>query len=289
VSRPVTPYALRRVSKAFRFAARINIMTELMKSLLQGVRVVSVFRRYGAALCVVALSGGLMACVPGGPQTQGAEPTAQSTSGSNGGNGQAVTADDMDDGLREALSLATQRVVAQLGATDGFYAHDDVRIPLPARLQSVREQLARVGQEGRVDALHEQLNRAAERAAPEAEALFLDALRDMTVSDARAILSGPEDSATRYFREATGDDLEAAMAPIIEDRLDQVGAFSTWGQLQERLEALPLVSGFSLDLTDHVVHHAVDGLFLRMAEEEAAIRANPAQRGSELLERVFRR
>jgi hypothetical protein len=129
---------------------------------------------------------------------------------------------------------------------------------------------------------------AAEAAVPQAQAVFLDAIRAMTLADAHAILRGPDDAATRYFRDRTGPQLRARFAPIVAAATERTGATRSYKRFLERAVRLAPrldLRGFELDA--YVTDKALDGLFLLIAEEERRIRTDPLARGTELLRRVF--
>ena len=222
----------------------------------------------------------------GSPDLEGLTAAAQTALGGSDGGGPLST-DEIVLGLKEALVTGSNVVVSQLGQTDGFSADPAIRIPLPRSLQNVRDFASKVGLEGSFDELELKLNRAAEAATPKAKELFLGAIRDMSVSDARGILQGPDNAATEYFRDKTGDDLQAQMRPIVDQALAQVGAVSSFNQLLTRYNAIPLAPKVEADLTGHVVEEGSDGIFFYLAEEEKAIRENPLKRTSQILQRVF--
>ncbi len=190
-------------------------------------------------------------------------------------------------GLKEALRLGSERVIGTLGRVDGFNKSPDVHIPLPGPLQTARKVLDAVGAGYLADDLELRLNRAAEQAVPKAQGLFADAIAQMTLEDARAIYNGPRDSATQYFRSKMSTPLVAAMRPIVDGELAQVGAIQSYEQMIGQYRALPFVPDVKANLTDYVLGKAVDGVFLYLGREEAAIRDNPAARTTTLLKRVF--
>lgn len=213
---------------------------------------------------------------------------AEEAEGDAAGEGQAaVTRDQIAAALKQALDVGVRNVIGQLGARDGFNLDPAVHIPLPYELEQIRGALGRVGLDGRLTALETQLNRAAEQATADAGQLFVDAIREMTVRDAREILNGPDDAATRYFRSTMGPELAARMTPVVQNSLQQVGAARLYQETVGRYNQLPLVPQIDADLTSHVVGLGIDGIFQYLAEEEAAIRRDPAARTTELLERVF--
>ena len=237
--------------------------------------------RFRLSLALLLLFGGLTACTEVELQhalsnlpTTLNRPTALSTA-------------DIAEGLKEALRVGSERVVTQVGRTDGFNADPAIHIPLPQKLADARKVLAKVGLSSVLDDLETRCNRAAEAAAPQAKALFWKSIRAMTLDDARAILNGPNDAATRYFQGKMTSELTIAMRPVIDDSLAQVGAVRVYQQAVAKVETLPLVPNIKIDLTGYVVNKAMDGLFHYLAIEEAAIRENPAKRTTELLRRVF--
>jgi len=194
---------------------------------------------------------------------------------------------EIASGLKEALRVGSDRVVGTLGRPDGFNKAPDVHIPLPPSLQTARKVLDAVGAGGMADDLELRLNRAAEQAVPKAKGLFANAIQQMTLDDARAIYNGPKDSATRYFRGKMSAPLAADMRPIVDGELAQVGAIQSYDQMLGQYRSMPFVPDVKANLTDYVLGKAVDGVFLYLGREEAAIRDNPAARTTTILKRVF--
>jgi len=201
--------------------------------------------------------------------------------------GGELSVNEISRGLKEALSVGSQRVVQQLGQSDGFNADPIARIPLPKALDRARDVAAKVGLASSFDSLQVRLNRAAEDATPKAKSLFIGAIRQLTLADAKAILSGPDDAATQYFRGAMGPQLATAMRPIVDDSLAQVGAVRAFNQLLSQYRQIPFAPPVEADLTDHVVTLGMDGIFHYIATEEKAIRNDPVARTTALLRRVF--
>ena len=206
---------------------------------------------------------------------------------SGGSKSGSLSQGEMGDGLKEALRVGTEAVVAQLGKTDGFNADKAIHIPLPGQLATVQKALKAAGYSGLVDDLELRLNRAAEQATPKAKALFVDAIKAMTIKDAQQILNGPDDAATQYFRKAMGPGLAKEMAPIVDATLAQAGAVQAYDSMMGQYKALPFMPDAKANLTDYVVEKGMDGIFHYVAEEEAAIRTNPAARTTDLLKKVF--
>lgn len=210
---------------------------------------------------------------------------AKSGSGASGG----LSQNQIGLGLKDALKVASQRVIGRVGKTGGYSDDSAIRIPLPGALEQVRGPLSAVGASGMLDDLVLKMNRGAEQAAPKALNIFVDAASNMSFDDARGILTGPQDSATQYFKRTTSDSLTTSFHPIVDSALTGVGAVSLFKSVQKKASGIPFagqsVGGF--DLTDFTVGKALDGLFHYLAVEEGSIRTNPAARSTELLKSVF--
>jgi hypothetical protein len=208
--------------------------------------------------------------------------------GEGSGATSAVLSDqEIGRGLREALKVGVGTVVSQVSATDGYNADPRIHVPLPDSLGTVQKTLARIGMPDLMDDLELRLNRAAEAAAPEARDVFWQAIREMTLDDVRQIYDGPDDAATRYLERTMSDPLAARMRPIVDASLSQTGAMRAYDNALAQYKAIPFVPDAKADLTQHVLERALEGLFLYLGEEEAAIRQNPAKRTTELLQKVF--
>ena len=192
-------------------------------------------------------------------------------------------------GLKDALKVASQRVVGRVGRTDGYNGDPVIRIPLPDAMQKIESPLRTIGAGGVLDDLRLKMNRAAEQAAPKALDIFVDAASRMTFDDARTILTGPQDSATQYFRRTTSDSLTTSFRPIVDTALSSVGAVTAFNAVQTRAKDVPFIGQTIgiFSLTDFTVAKALDGLFHYLAVEEAAIRTNPVARTTDLLKKVF--
>jgi len=200
--------------------------------------------------------------------------------------GAALSEQDIAAGLKEALAVGTERAVARVGVRDGYWLNREVNIPLPDSLRKVEKTLRTFGQGAKVDEFHLSLNRAAEAAAPEAAAIFGDAIRTMTLADARKILDGPDDAATEYFRGRTQGTLTARFRPIVSKATASVGATRKYKDLSAKVSKV--VSGYELqDIDAYVTDKALAGLFRTLATEELKIRKDPAARSTELLKKVF--
>ena len=197
-------------------------------------------------------------------------------------------AQDIAAGLTEALEVGTGRVVAQLGKPGGFLDDPKARIPLPGPLEQAQTALRMAGMSGMVDDLEVRMNRAAEAATPVAKDLIIEAIQGLSFQDAAAILSGPNNAATRYLQRKTGKSLAQKMRPIVDKQLADAGAVQAFESIAGQYRSLPLVGGaLDVDLTGHVVTYAEKAIFAYLGQEEAAIRTNPAARTTSLLKSVF--
>jgi hypothetical protein len=194
---------------------------------------------------------------------------------------------ELGAGLKEALRVGSENVVGRLGSLDGFNKDSVIHIPLPKQLDTVKSVLARVGMAGLLEDLELKLNRAAEAATPKAKKLFLDAINEMGFDDVKRIYSGPDDAATQYFRGKMSPSLTAEMQPVVKESLAEVGVAKAYDNVMKQYRSIPFVPEVKADLTDYVLEKGIDGIFHYIAEEEAAIRRNPAKQTTELLKRVF--
>jgi len=194
---------------------------------------------------------------------------------------------EISSGLKEALRVGSDLVVNQLGVTDGFNADPSIHIPLPNSLKKVQSTLDKVGMSGMLDDLETRLNRAAEIATPKAKELFFNAIQAMTLDDARNILAGENDAATRYFQSKMTPDLVKEFTPIVNDSLAEAGAIKSYDNAIGQYKKLPLVPDAKADLSSYVVEKGMDGIFHYLAVEEAKIRTNPVARTTDLLKKVF--
>lgn len=214
----------------------------------------------------------------------GAGETLRGVLGSQAG---TLASSEIAAGLKEALKIGTERVVATLGQVDGFNADPKVHIPLPKVLAQAQSSLRLIGASGMVDDLELRINRGAEQAMPVAKDIFWQAITSLTFDDVAAIYQGPDDAATRYLDRTTRGSLNDAMRPIIDQALNEAGAVAVYDSLLERAQAAPFLPDLKADLTDHALNRAMDGLFSYLATEEAAIRRDPVKRTTALLQRVF--
>lgn len=198
-----------------------------------------------------------------------------------------VTDGDIINGLKEALKIGTENGVSSLNQQDGFYGNPLFRIPFPEEAKYVEEKLRALGFNKMIDDFIVTLNRGAEKAVKQASPIFLDAITNMSFSDARTILNGEEDEATRYFHSKTNDQLIVAFKPDVQTTLDQVHVTSYWDDITTTYNKIPFTKKVETDLAQYVTEKTVDGLFIRIAQEEKLIREDPKARVTETLRKVF--
>jgi methylmalonyl-CoA mutase cobalamin-binding subunit len=200
----------------------------------------------------------------------------------------SLSSDQVTQGLKEALGKGLEKAVGSLGQPGGFLTNLDVKIPMPDKLQTVEKTLRSLGQGALADEFVTTMNQAAEQAVPAAADVFTGSLKQMTVADAKQILSGPDDAATQYFRKTTGTELTQKFLPIIQQATAKSGATAAYKQIMDKARiASPFMNTSSFDLDAYVTDKATDGLFKMVAAEEKQIRENPVARSTDLLKSVF--
>ena len=198
-----------------------------------------------------------------------------------------VSKQDQIGSLKQALAQGAETAVKNLAKENGYLGNDKVRIPLPENLKKADSLLRQFGMGRYADDLVTSMNRAAEAAVPEAKTLLVNAVKQMTVADARAILTGPDDAATQYFRKTTETALAGKFKPIVAKSTQKVKLAQTYDQFAGKSAQFGLVDERDAKLDDYITRRALDGLFLMMAEQEKAIRANPLEATGNLAKKVF--
>lgn len=231
-------------------------------------------QKYWALLFVSTLS--LMACAE-------FSQVMQSGADAAGYNNQA----QLVRGVKEALELGSGRAATQLSAPGGYSNSALYRIELPESLQPIASRLRQFGLGGQLDGVEALMNQGAEKAAIEAKAVLVDAVRNMTVTDALGIVRGHDTAATDYFRAQTEASLRSRYLPIIQSNLQRIGFYDQYQQLLSTYNQLPLANKPDLDLEQHVLKQSLDGLFRQIALEEQLIRDDPVGRGSAIIGSVF--
>jgi Protein of unknown function (DUF4197) len=230
----------------------------------------SIFQRAGALMA--AAMG--VACITFGLQV-------------NAFNLASISDQDAGSGLRQALADGTRYAVESLGKEDGFFGNDKVRIPLPNALQKAEKAMKMFGKDKDIKDLALKMNRAAELAVIEAKPIFAEALKQMTIQDAKKILTGGETAGTEYFKEKTTDVLRQKFRPIVGKVTDKLALAAQYNSLAAQGKQFGLVKGNETSVEDFVTEKALDGLFFMVAEKERAIRKDPVGQASGILQKVF--
>lgn len=194
---------------------------------------------------------------------------------------------DAGQGLRGALERGAVAAVQLLGRNDGFLGNPQVRIPLPSYLKDAAKILSALGQRRQVEELEVAMNRAAEAAVPMARKLLADAVRGMTVRDAKRILTGGDTSVTEFFAERTRAPLSTSFLPVVRQQTAKVGLKEKADRLAQKAQAFGLVKMEDPSIDHYVTRRALDALYLVIGEEERKLRRDPAASGSALLQKVF--
>lgn len=199
----------------------------------------------------------------------------------------AISAQDAAGGVREALSRGADYAVDNLGKENGFLGNKQLKIPLPGALKKAEKALKLMGKGKEADELVTAMNHAAEHAVAEARPILKDAVKSMTLADAKAILTGGDDSVTQYFRKSTGEALAVKFRPIVQQATQKVDLGKVYNKFAGKAAGLGLVDKEDADLDTYVTNKAMDGLFSMIAAQEKQFRANPLGAGSDLLKKVF--
>ncbi len=198
-----------------------------------------------------------------------------------------ITNTDAVAGLKGALEKGASAAVDLLGKTDGFFGNQAVKIPLPDSLKRYEKLMHNVGLGKYADELVLAMNRAAEQAVPEAKKLFVDAVKKMSVKDAKGILTGGQTAGTEYFKRSTSEPLRGKFLPIVKRATAKVKLAEKYNQYAQKGVQFGLVKKDQANLDDYVTQKALDGLFYMVAEEEKKIRQDPVKAGSDIIRKVF--
>ncbi|TSD63764.1 DUF4197 family protein [Inquilinus sp. KBS0705] len=194
---------------------------------------------------------------------------------------------EINNGLKEALQIGTGKSSDQLSAVDGFFSNAAVKILFPPEAQKVESTLRSIGLGKLADNVILSLNRAAEDAAGKAKPIFVNAIKQMTLTDVTNILLGSQDAATQYFKRTTTMQLAASFKPVVQASLNKVNATKYYSDAAAAYNKIPLVTKVNPDISDYVTQKAISGLFVEIAQEELNIRQNLSARTSPLLQKVF--
>ncbi len=225
------------------------------------------------------------ACMSGEVFSQFKLPKILSNKNSSTG---SITENEAGQGIKEALAQGVTNAVLNLNKTDGFFGSEIYKMLLPPDAKKIETTLRRMGMGAQVDKAVLAINRGAEDAVGFAKPIFIDAIKEMTLTDALNIVKGNKDAATQYFKQKTSQKLMAAFSPSVQSSLDKVEATKYYGDIVTTYNKLPTtLNKVNPDLTSYVVGRAVDALFDQVAKEETNIRANPAARATDILKKVF--
>ncbi|MCJ8168861.1 DUF4197 domain-containing protein [Pseudomonas sp. A3.4] len=194
---------------------------------------------------------------------------------------------DATSALRSALTQGAEMAVDSLGKTDGFMGNPEVRIELPSDLGKAAKMMKTFGMGSEVSALELSMNRAAEAAVPQARQLLIDAVKNMSVSDAKGILTGGNTAGTEYLNRSSREQLRSRFLPIVKQATDQVGLAQQYNTFAGQAASFGVIDAQSANLESYVTEQALDGLFTLIGAEEQKIRQNPAEAAGSLAKKVF--
>jgi hypothetical protein len=198
-----------------------------------------------------------------------------------------ISGKDAGGGLKEALTQGAGKAVNLLGQSDGFLKNPKVKIPLPESMQKVEGLMRGIGMGKKADELITAMNRAAEAAVPEAKTMLVDAVKQMSVEDAKGILTGGDDAGTQYFRRKTAEPLAQKFQPVVKQAIEKVKLTKTYEKFAKQGASFGLVKEEDTHLETYVTKKTLEGLYLMIAEEEKAIRTNPMGAAGNLAQKVF--
>ena len=201
-----------------------------------------------------------------------------------------LTNEEVISGLKEALNVGIKNAVNLSSVTDGFLKNDVIRLPFPPDAIKVREKAINFGLSKQVTTFEETLNRAAEEATKKALPIFIDAIKNMSVSDGFSILKGGDGAATKFLKSQTSNQLVIAFAPVVKEATNKVQLTAYWNPIITRYNSAMTLSGgqkLDPDLDAYITQKAIDGLFYLVETEENKIRKDPLARVSDILVKVF--
>ena len=201
--------------------------------------------------------------------------------------GASLSETDATNAIKEALNKGVDIAVKQVSKKDGYFLDPEIRIPFPKDMKKVEKKLRDLGMNQQIDQIIVSINRAAEDASTSAKPIFIKAIKDMSISDAKKIVNGNKSAATDYLRNSTYLSLSKEFQPIIRTSLQKVNATKYWKSLMRAYNKIPFIKKVNPDLEIYVTEKAIDGLFFMIEKEEKRIRENPKQRTTELLKKVF--
>jgi hypothetical protein len=238
---------------------------------------------------VVIGGGGNTTPTPSQPNTGGGK--INPGGGGNNGGGSIIdniTEGDASSAIKEALMKGIQVGVDKVSVTDGYFGNAMIKIPFPSQVKQVESTMRQVGMGSVVDNAVLSMNRAAESAAKQAGPIFINSIKQMTVTDAVNIVSNQQpDAATQFLKRTTTESLVTSFKPSIKTALDKTLATKYWSDITTYYNKIPFVNPINTDLPDYVTRKAIDGLFYMVAQEEAKIRKDPAGTANDIIDKVF--
>lgn len=224
----------------------------------------------------------------GGMAPKGGGNTTTTTNTTSGNGVLNFTQNEAAAAIKEALNKGVTAGVSKVSVTDGYFKNQFIKIPFPQDAAKVESTLRRIGLGTLIDDVVLKINRAAEGAAKEAGPIFLNGIKQMTITDAIAIVSNKQtDAATRFLERTTTEQLVIAFKPAIKTALDKTLATKYWNEVMSRYNKIPFVAKVNTDLPDYATRKAISGLFYMVAQEEAKIRKDPVAQTTNILQKVF--
>jgi len=191
-------------------------------------------------------------------------------------------------GLKEALNVGAKNGVSTVSKVNGYFGNQMIKILVPEKVKKIERLMRKAGMGKEVDKFVVSMNRAAEKAAPQALSFFVAAIKEMTIPDAVKILRGKDTEATEYLRSKTYDRISGAFKPVVSSAMNDVGVTRSFKEMMDKAKSIPMLKRESVDLDQYVTSKALDGLFVMVGQEEQKIRKDPAARVTELLRTVFK-
>ncbi len=199
-----------------------------------------------------------------------------------------LTESTIADGLKDALKVGIDRTVVSVGKDDGYFKNSKIKIQPPKSFQRVEKPLRAAGYGPKIDEFTLSMNRAAEKAAPVAKDIFVNAIVEMNIDDAKKILNGSDTAATDYLKTHTRDKLTEAFLPHVKETMGQFDVMKKYNAVMQGSGSLPFVGDYAdANIEKYTVEKALDGLFYVLGQEEKRIRENPSARATDLLKKVF--
>ncbi|MFA5243316.1 MAG: DUF4197 domain-containing protein [Sulfuricella sp.] len=230
------------------------------------------------------LEGALKGAMEKGGTSQ---PASASAPAAGSGSVDQLKPAEINSGLKEALTRGSEAAVAQLGKQDGFFGNEALRIPLPSGLKKAEKAMRMMGMGNQADELVLSMNRAAEAAVPEAKTLLVKSVREMSLQDAKGILTGGDTAATDFFRRKTETELTKRFGPIVKKTTDRAGLAQQYNKYAGTAAQFGALDKNQATVEQYVTQQTLDRLYKVIGEQERALRANPMQAGSTLLQKVF--